>query len=442
MKKFSCIILSLIIMVFSTLTAFAAPAWPEYPPQEVQAEGACLLDAGSGTVLYGKNMHEHYYPASITKILTALVVIENCDNLDEILTFSHNAVYNVEANSSSAGYDEGDEVTVRTALYAMLLASANEAANALAEHVGGSIEGFCEMMNEKARYLGCTDSHFANPSGLNDENHYTSAYDFALISKAAFENDTFVQINGTTYYTLPPMKRNPEEAMIYTHHNMMKKNSSWYYEGIVGGKTGYTSLAGNTLVTCAERDGLRLITVVLNGHQTHYDDTKLLLDFGFENFKNESLADYKTKYDTVLEPMDIAGLGVKNADVITTSREACVTLPKEASAEDLSTDIVYDLEENAPEDACAKIIYRYGNKDAGKQYVLRKYSHAETEIVLGELIEEGTEEAEKPVTKKARDWFLETPVWAKILMGLGMIVLISGLLFLIIKLLPGKNRRR
>lgn len=441
MKRFAGIIISLIIFLFSTVTAYAAPAWPEYPPAEVQAEGACLMDTRSGAVLYGKNMHEHYFPASITKILTALVVIENCDNLDETLTFSHRAVYDVEANSSSAGYDEGDEVTVRTALYAMLLASANEAANALAEHIGGSIEGFCDMMNEKARELGCTDSHFANPSGLNNPDHYTSAYDFCLICSEAFANDTLVQIDGTTYYVLPPMKRNPEETTIYTHHNMMKKNSSWYYDGIIGGKTGYTSLAGNTLVTCAEKDDMKLVSVVLNGHQTHYEDTKLLLDFGFDNFKSLSLEGYKTKYDTVLEPMDIAGLGVKNADVIKPSPEGYVTLPKDAEMDDVGTDIIYDLEENAPVDACAKIIYRYGDRDAGRQYVLREYQSSETEIVLGELIEEEMADEDKPLTKRARDWFLETPVWAKILMGVGLIVIISGIVLLIITLMPKRRRR-
>ena len=442
MKRFFCILLSIIFALSSAFTSMASPVWPEYPPEEVQAEGACLMDARSGAVLYGKNMHEHYYPASITKILTALVVIENCDNLDETLVFSHRAVYDVEENSSSAGYDEGDEVTVRTALYAMLLASANEAANALAEHIGGSIEGFCEMMNEKARQLGCTDSNFANPSGLNNPDHYTSAYDYCLISRAAFANDTFVQIDGSTYYTLPPMKRNPEEAMVYTHHNMLKKNSSWYYEGIVGGKTGYTSLAGNTLVTCAERDSIKLVSVVLNGHQTHYEDTKLLLDFGFNNFYNVSLAEYRTEFDTVLEPMDIAGLGVKNADMITTSREASVTLPIGATMDDVTKDIVYDLDNSAPEDACAKIIYRYGDKIAGEQYVLRKYEYSETEIVLGEPIEKEEEVIqEKSQAKAARDWFLETPVWAKVLMAIGFVALVGGIVFLIVELLPKKRRR-
>ena len=230
---------------------FAAPSWPS--GIAIEAEGGIVMDADSGAVLYGKNMNESYFPASITKILTALIVIENCD-LDDVVTYSHNAVYNVEAGSSSAGIDEGDQLTVRDSLYAMLLKSANEAANGLAEHTAGSIEEFAEMMNEKAASLGCTDSHFVNPSGLNDPEHYTSAYDMALIAQAAFRNETFTEIDSKLYYDIPPTKLNPEGIRVYPGHKMLKKNTSQYYSGIIGGKTGYTSLAGNTLVTCAERD--------------------------------------------------------------------------------------------------------------------------------------------------------------------------------------------
>ena len=189
-----CLIFSLLLC---PMTADAAVSWPENA--SIQADGGIVIEADTGTVLYGKNIHETYYPASITKILTALIVLEHCD-LDEIVTFSHDAVYNVEEGSSSAGIDEGDELTVRDCLYALLLASANESANALAEHVSGSREAFAELMNEKAESLGCQDSHFANPSGLNDENHYTSAYDMALITRAAIENPTFVEISGSRTY--------------------------------------------------------------------------------------------------------------------------------------------------------------------------------------------------------------------------------------------------
>jgi len=420
------------------VTAAAAQVWPEC--QDVAAEGAILIDARSGAVLYGKNIHEHYFPASITKILTALLVIENCPDLDEKLTFSHRAIYDVEAGSSNAGYSEGDTVTVREALYALLLASANEAANALAEHVGGSIEDFCSMMNEKAASLGCTDSHFANPSGLNNEQHYTSAADYAKICQAAFENDTFVQIDGTTYYDLPPMIRQPEGVRVYAHHSMLKKSNDLYYDGIIGGKTGYTSLAGNTLVTCAERDGLKLITVVLNGHKTHYDDTKLLLDFGFENFKSLCPGDYRTKYDTVFDDMDITGLGVLNADVISTAKDSYITLPKDAEFEDARTVLDYDISEADPEEACARILYRYVNRDVGTQYVLRKFVRGETAVKVGALVEGEEETEEEPAPLSLRDRFLESPWWVKALLALGIVAAATGIVFLI-TYLTNRNRR-
>ena len=227
--------LTLVFSLITPINAYAEATWPDYVP--IQAEGGIVMDADTGTVLYGKNIHTAYYPASITKIMTALVVIENC-SLDEMVTFSHNAVYNVEAGSSSAGLDEGDVLSVRDCLYALLLKSANESANALAEHVAGSTEAFAEMMNAKAASLGCQDSHFANPSGLNNPDHYVSAYDMALIGRAALNNPTFLEIDSTLYYDLPVTKRNPEGGRIYPGHKMLKKNMPEYYEGCIGGKTG------------------------------------------------------------------------------------------------------------------------------------------------------------------------------------------------------------
>ena len=236
MKKLFSILLCLtLVFTMAPVTVQAQTVWPENV--SIESEGGIVMDADTGTVLYGKNIHKTYYPASITKILTALIVLEECE-LDEMVTFSHNAVYNVEAGSSSAGLDEGDVLSVKDCLYALLLKSANEAANALAEHVGGTVEGFAEIMNEKAASLGCQDSHFANPSGLNDPEHYVSAYDMALIGKAALQNETFVEINSTLYYDLPVTKRNPEGGRIYPGHKMLKKNMAEYYEGCLGGKTG------------------------------------------------------------------------------------------------------------------------------------------------------------------------------------------------------------
>ncbi len=378
-KRWISLLLCLLLSVpLTPHTVFAAPSWPSNI--SISAEGGIVMDANSGTVLYGKNVNSQYYPASITKILTALIVIENCD-MNEIVTFSHNAVYNVEAGSSSAGLDEGDQLTVRDTLYAMMLKSANEAANALAEHVAGSIEAFAEKMNEKAASLGCTDSNFKNPSGLNDPEHYTSAYDMALISQAAFQNDSFVEIDSTLYYDIPPTKRNPEGIRVYPGHKMLKKNASQYYPGIIGGKTGYTSLAGNTLVTCAERDGMKLIAVVLNGHQTHYTDTKALLDFGFRNFKSLDASEYDTTYTTVKNDMTIAGLPTTDLSILQMQKHCRITLPADAEFSDADSSISYDLPVSAPNNAIAHISYAYGDRQIGSTYLVYQAPTSETRLL-------------------------------------------------------------
>lgn len=246
---------------------------------EISSAGAVLYDATHGVFLYEKNADTKYYPASITKLLTALLVLEKA-NLNDTVTFSSNEVTNLESGAVTLSLKEGDKVSVKDCLYGLLLKSANEIANGLAEHVGGSISGFSSMMNEKAKALGCTNSNFVNPNGLNNSNHYTTAHDMALIAKAAFENETLRTIASTTSYKFPATKAAGERT-ITMGHKMLYSSDSRYYEGIIGGKTGYTSLAGNTLVTCAERDGVRLIAVILKSQSTHYADTKALLDYGY-----------------------------------------------------------------------------------------------------------------------------------------------------------------
>ena len=245
----------------------------------IQSEGAVVMDAATGTVLYGKNQNTRYYPASITKLMTALLVLENCQ-LGDTVTFSKTATENLEAGAVSLKLKEGDKLTVEQCLYGLLLKSANEVANGLAEKVSGSVSGFASLMNQKAAALGCTGTHFVNPNGLNDTNHYTTPYDMALIARAAFQNDTLRKIDTTLSYKFPATK-NAGERTITMGHKMMYSTDSRYYPGIIGGKTGYTSKAGNTLVTGAEKNGVRLIAVVMKSKSTHYADTKALLDYGF-----------------------------------------------------------------------------------------------------------------------------------------------------------------
>ncbi|MDR1766428.1 MAG: serine hydrolase [Lachnospiraceae bacterium] len=365
------LVMTCAILYASPICARGDVTWP-YAITALDSEGGIVFDADSGTVIYGKNIHEKFFPASITKILTALIIIENCDMNDKV-TFSQNAVYNVESGSSNMGMDTGDVLTVRDCLYGLLLQSANESANALAEHMSGSIEAFCEVMNERARELGCVDSNFANPSGLNNPNHVTSAYDMALISQAAFDNKVFVQIDSALSYRLPATKRQPDGRLLSPHHRMLKKNDSVYYPGIIGGKTGYTSLAGNTLVTCAERDGMRLIAVVLNGQQSHYRDTKILLDFGFENFRTIPVSGIADSFVPVPNDMTIAGLTTTNLSSIQIDDTAVITVPKTSDYSGIDTTLeFYDQNDSWNKEIIGRLSFRYNGRFIGDTPVLLK----------------------------------------------------------------------
>ncbi len=386
MKKLLSILLCA-VMIFSLTpagTTYAAGSWPS--GASIEADGGILIDADSGTVLYSKNIHNTYYPASITKILTAYIIINHCD-LDDTVTFTHSAVNTLEPGSSILGARVGDKMSVRDCLYALLLQSANEVANALAEHCSGSVEAFAELMNEEAKKLGCIDSNFANPSGLNNPNHYTSAHDMSLIAKAAFSDPTFLEIDKTLYYDVPAgqLQQYPDGWRYYMHHRMMKKNDSLYYNGIIGGKTGYTSLAGNTLVTCAERDGLKLIAVVLNGRQTHYSDTKALLDFGFENFKSVLIADKDSTYQEIEQDLAIGGISFGDTMKLSVDANSSITIPMDGEFTDVTSSLDYDLDETAPEAAVARIDYMYGERVVGQAYL-------EASIVPGYTIKEVAQE--------------------------------------------------
>ena len=364
---------ALLLLLYPVISASAA-SYPAPPP--IQAEAGVLLDLKSGAILYEKNMHAAYYPASITKLLTALIVVENC-RMDEVITFSHNAVYNVEAGSSSAAYDEGDTLTVRDALYAMLLKSANEVSNALAEHCGGSIEGFAAMMNEKAASLGCGDSHFSNPSGLNDPDHYTSAHDFALIAAAAFSNPLVMEIDSATYYNLPPSRNNPEGLTVYAHHAMLRKNSENYYAPAVCGKTGYTSLAGNTLVTYAREGEMELVAVILKSNKTHYSDTKTLFHYGFSSFSDLPLDKMELPYRDALGELDLIP-EEEGYSLLRFDDSGFLTLPAEADMTAIESRIQYDPQEPHPDRALARVDFIYDSIRIGSAYLVSSYPSERT----------------------------------------------------------------
>ena len=353
-------------------TAFGAVAWPE--GCYVASEGACVIDADSGVVLYGKNETSAFYPASITKVMTAILTLENCEDLTEMVTFSREAVTIEEENSTIIGASEGDSLTVIDCLYSLLFQSANEVANALAEHVGAKHpelkeEGetdrdvFVKMMNQRAAEIGCVNTHFNNPSGLTDPEHYTSPYDMCLIMAEACENETFVDIESHTYWTHAPIKRYPDPNdpwnTVYPKHSMLKRNSDRYYEGAFAGKTGYTSSAGNTLVTACERNGMRLVATVMDAHNNHYNDTKRLFDYGYDNFESLYVSDYDDTASLVEEDMSVSGISIVDGVTLGIEDDCKVTIPRGGEFQEITKELRMD------EAGGAGIIYYYGDKVAG-----------------------------------------------------------------------------
>lgn len=357
------------------ITAWAKPAWPT--DTGIQAESGIVMDAETGAVLFGQNIHEVYPPASITKILTALIVLEHSD-LNEMVTFSETAMMSVEYDSGNKlSLVAGDQMTVEDCLYSLLLISVNQSANALAEHVAGSIPAFVDMMNAKLEELGCQESHFENPSGLNGDSQYVSAYDMALIAQAAYKNDTLLKINSELTHTIAPTTNNPDGLSFRTEHRLLytdDPSSPFYFPAAMAGKTGYLQKAGNTLVTYAESDGRKLVSVILKGQQgqtrQYFRDGKELLDFGFRNFENITIAGNETRYVTGDETISLDTGEFKASDLIIEPGRM-ITLPKGASF----ADAVLSLEAlpgKHPSDAVALLEYTYDDRMVGTAYLMAK----------------------------------------------------------------------
>lgn len=295
---FFCLVLAL------SLAAPARAAADDVGDWEVEAKAALLIDPDTEEILYARNIHERLYPASLTKIMTCLLVLEAIDSkviaMDTVLTASEPAVTSIPPDGSTAGIQVGEELTVEELLYCIMLSSANEGCNILAEAVSGSIEAFVEKMNDKAAALKCEDTRFANTNGLPDPNHYTTAWDLYVITKEARTHPEFMPLVGTIYHEVPATNLSEARKLYTTNYLISSYRTSYYlYQGADGIKTGSTSAAGHCLVASASRSGRSLLSVVLGTERVTLEDgtiltksfveTGKLFDWGFDGFTRQIL---------------------------------------------------------------------------------------------------------------------------------------------------------
>lgn len=271
-----------LVIIFLAFISFTSAAWADGP--QIVGETAALIDARTGQLLYGKDEHKRMYPASTTKALTALLALERA-NIDDVVTIGPNPV---NAGGTSMWFLEGEQLTLEELLYALMMNSANDAGVAIAEHIAGSVENFAEISNQRAKEIGTGDTHFTNPHGMPDKNHYSTAYDLALIGREAMKNKDLRKIVSTIHHEV--LRSDPEAQKYLFNHNKLLWSRIYGYKGATGLKTGYTVEAGQCIIASAERDGRELIAVVLRSEGSNlWTDAANLLDYGFENFTNRQL---------------------------------------------------------------------------------------------------------------------------------------------------------
>lgn len=368
--------------------------WPDGPA--IGAEAAILMEANTGTILYAKNINEKLYPASTTKILTCLIVAEQAD-LNDTVKMSNEAVFSVPVDGSKIYLDVGEEITVDQALQAILIASANDAANGVAELVGGSLEGFADMMNERAKELGCTNSHFVNSNGLYDDNHYTTAHDLAVIGRAFFNNELLCKYSSTPKLHLPPTPTQPDDIIEFSK-NKLYKGGDYEYKYLVGSKTGYTDEARQTLVSCAEKNGMKLICVILKEETPYqYEDTVSLFDYGFGNFQMINIVESDSEYvidnaNFFNTDNDIFG---SSKPILSLDKDDYIILPNTAELSDAKSSISYDVN---GKNQIASINYTYNGIDVGSVSV-----DLATDSVYSYQFDNAVSETSVPETEEMND---------------------------------------
>ena len=297
----------------SIVTTNGIQGWPQ--ASDISSTAAIVMETSTNTVLYSKNADQALYPASAVKVMTCLMALEN-SSLDDQVTMTATGVSGVTDGGANISAQLDEVFTMEQCLFAIMVASANDIALQVAEHISGSVEDFVAAMNTRAQELGCTNTVFTNPTGLPDENQHTTAHDMALIMEAAMANDTFRTIAQTTSYTIPATNVSGGDRVLTNNFTMINSSSDSYYEPCIGGKEGYTEASGSTLVCEASKNNMKLVCVVLNGASGVTDDEAIaLLNYGFDNFTPLTLPDddfNRLSGGTVIVP---AGTG---ADALTT----------------------------------------------------------------------------------------------------------------------------
>lgn len=404
--------IALFAVLLMGLTAWK-PMEAEAKP-DVSAESAVVMDVQSGVILYEKNMDKQQYPASITKIMTALVAIEN-SSLSETVTYSKEAVTNLEINASNIEIVPGEKLSMEDSLYGILMMSANEACNGVAEHIAGSIDGFVEMMNKRAKELGCTGTHFANANGLWMKNHYTTAHDMAIIARAAYRNPVFAKITGTKTYRIPKSNKHLARP-IFNHHGMLYayKFPQYLYEYCVGGKTGYTEKCRYTLVTYAKKNGMTLVSVVMRVPKSPYEtpneytDSTKLLNYVFDSYKRVRIQDDALRQITNNRLFTrFSPFYKKETSALTIDENAGILIPKKASLKDTvkvidfyDTPQPYAEEGGSAKSKIGRIRYTYKGADAGGTDIYYQENNSAgvtlaSSIDMSEWFEDAVKEANK-----------------------------------------------
>lgn len=340
--------------------------WPEGPA--IGAGSAILMDADSGLILYEKNIHEHMFPASTTKLMTCILAMEKENvSLSDMVYFSEAAVMSIPPDGSNMGIDVGNEMTLEECLYGILVCSANEISNAVGEYVSGSDEKFVKLMNERAKELGCLDTHFTNAHGYTDPDHYTSAYDLALMGREFFKNELLSKISRTLTYHWYPTPTQPDDMLLSSRNYFI----AGYYDidGLVGSKTGFTDESRQCLVTCCERNGIRLICVIMQEETPYqYEDTLALFNYGYNNFEKINISDYETNYTIQNENFfssesDVFG---DSSPIIFLDTTSTLLIPKTVQFNNLTSKISFAVEDK---DHLAQIDYEYNGKFLGNGYL-------------------------------------------------------------------------